>query len=76
MENLFSAIRKKINGIIWTLAVTGIFLLILAILIVWTDFVLRLVIGLLVIVIAYTFFYAAYKLKSMKDEVERFLRLK
>ena len=64
---------KKVNGIIWTLIANGVILLILAVLIVWTDFMLRLIFGLIAIVIAYVFFYAAYKVHSAKKEVEKYL---
>jgi len=74
MKNLFSAIEKKLNGIIWTLILTGLFLLILGVLIVWTDFVVRLLIGLLVIVVAYVFFYGGIKAWGVKREVEKFLK--
>lgn len=74
MKSFFSAVNKKINGIIWHLVSSGIFLLILGILIVWTDFILRLLIGLLVIVMAYVLFYGAYKVWSFKKEIEGFLK--
>jgi len=74
MHNLFKKIKKKVNGIIWTLTSTGIVLLLLGVLIVWTDFVMRLVVGLLVIVIAYVFFYGAYKIWALKKEVEKHLK--
>jgi len=74
MKNFFSAINKKINGIIWTLASTGVFLLIMGVLIVWTDFVLRLLIGLLVIAVAYVFFYGAYKVWALKGEIDKYLK--
>lgn len=75
MENLFKKVKKKINGLIFTLVSTGIILLMLAILIVWTDFVLRLVMGMLVIVISYTFFYGAYKIWALKREIEKHFKL-
>ncbi len=75
MHNLFAEINKKINGLIWSLFSTGAIILVLAILIVWTDFMLRLVVGLLVLVISYAFFYIAFKLwtvkKSIRDYFER-----
>lgn len=71
MENLFRKINKKINGFIWSLVSTGIILTLLAILIVWTDFVLRLVFGLFVLVVAYTFLYSGYKLWTLKKEIEK-----
>lgn len=76
MKNLLDFATNKINGIIWTLIGNGIFLLILGVLIVWTDFMLRLVMGLMALVVAYVFFYAAYKVWSLKKEVEKVLTLK
>ncbi|MFH1522772.1 MAG: hypothetical protein ABIE43_03050 [Patescibacteria group bacterium] len=76
MKNFFAIINKKVNGVIWTLVSTGIFLLILGVLIVWTDFLLRLIIGLFVVIVAYVFFYLAYKIRSFKNDIEKSLRLK
>ena len=74
MENPFKVIEKKINGFIWTLAINGVVLLLLGILIVWTDFMLRLVMGVLVIVVAYVFFYSAYKVWSFKKDFDKYLK--
>ncbi|MDD5032359.1 MAG: hypothetical protein PHR36_04985 [Patescibacteria group bacterium] len=74
MENPLKAIEKKINGFIWTLVINGVVLLLLGILIVWTDFMLRLVMGILVIVVAYVFFYSAYKVWSFKKDAEKYLK--
>ncbi len=74
MKNLFSAINKKISGFIWSFIGTGFFLLILGVLIVWTDFVLRLLIGLLVIALAYAFFYGAYKAWTLKGEINKHIK--
>lgn len=75
MQYFLKKLKKKINGFIITLISTGVILSILAVLIVWTDFVLRLVIGLLVVVIAYTFFYAAYKIWTLKKEIEKYFKI-
>ena len=75
MINLFKAIKKKINGFIWTLFSTGLVLLMLAVLIVWTNFMLRLIMGLLIMVVAYVFFYAAYKVWALKKEIEKHFKL-
>ncbi|MEA3463484.1 MAG: hypothetical protein U9R14_00130 [Patescibacteria group bacterium] len=75
MQTFLKLIKKKINGAIWTLISTGVILLLLGILIVWTDFILRLIIGLLVIIIAYVFFYGAYKIWALKKEVEKYFKL-
>ena len=74
MQNLFKTISRKINGAIIHFMATGVILVIAAVLIVWTDFFLRLVIGLLVIIVAYSFFYLAYKTWWLKREIEKYLK--
>lgn len=76
MSKLIKAIQKKVNDFVITLISTGIILLLLGILIVWTDFVLRLVMGLLVLVVAYVFFYMAYKIWALKKEIEKHFKIK
>jgi hypothetical protein len=75
MENLFKQIKAKINGAIIHFIVSGLILVMAAVLIVWTDFFLRLVIGLLVIIVAYMFFYLAYKTWWLKREIEKYFKL-
>ncbi|MCK4553412.1 hypothetical protein KAU19_00415 [Candidatus Parcubacteria bacterium] len=74
MKTFLKQTKRKINGVIWTLISTGIILLLLGVLIVWYDFVLRLIIGLVVIVVAYVFFYVAYKIWALKKEVEKYFK--
>ncbi|KKS33339.1 MAG: hypothetical protein UU95_C0035G0007 [Parcubacteria group bacterium GW2011_GWC2_42_12] len=75
MQNLIKKIKRKINWAIINLVSTGLVLVFLGILIVWTDFVLRLVIGLFVIIVAYAFFHLAYKIWWIKREVEKYFKL-
>ncbi|MDD5071764.1 MAG: hypothetical protein PHQ42_03445 [Patescibacteria group bacterium] len=75
MGNPLKVIEKKTNGFIWTLIVNGVVLVLLGILIVWTDFMLRLVIGVLVLVLAYVFFYGAYKIWAFKKDIEDYLKI-
>ena len=53
----------------------GLILVLLAILIVWTDFVLKLVIGLFVLIVAYAFFHLAYRIWWIKREVEKYFKV-
>lgn len=76
MKNLFLVINNKINGIVWTLISTGIFILMLGVLIVWTNFLLRLLVGLIVIVVAYVFFYFAYRILLFKKEIKKIIKRK
>lgn len=75
MKKLIEKIQKKINSVIWSLAISGVVLLMLAVLVVWSQFLLQLAVGLFIVVIAYMFFYAAYKLWSLKREVEKHFKL-
>lgn len=75
MKTFITQIKRKINGVVWTLIGTGIILLLLGVLIAWYNFVLRLIIGLVVIVVAYAFFYVAYKIWALKKEVEKYFKL-
>lgn len=75
MINLFRQINKKINGLIWSLVSTGVVMVLLAILIVWTDFMLRLVFGLFVLVIAWVFLYIGYKVWTFKKDIEKHFKL-
>lgn len=75
MLNLLNNIKNKVNHLIFSFIFTGIILIMLAILIVWTDFILKLVIGLFVLVVAYSFIYTGYKLWLIKKEVENHFKL-
>jgi len=75
MKNLIQSLKRKANRLILGLAINGAILVLLAILIVWTDFMLKLVIGLLVLVIAFAFFQGAWKIYSIKKELEKFFKL-
>lgn len=76
MVNLFKSISHKLNGLIWSLASTGFITLLLSILVVWTNFMVRLVVGLLILLVAYVFIYAAYKLWCLKRAIEQYFKLK
>ena len=74
MKLFITQIKRRVNSIIRTLISMGIILLLLGVLIVWYDFVLRLVIGMVVIVIAYVFLYGAYKIWVLKKEIEKYFK--
>jgi hypothetical protein len=76
MSKILKTIEKKVNGLIWTFIATGIILILLSILVVWTDFMLRLTCGLIILVVAYTFIYAGYKLWDFKKVVLESLKIK
>lgn len=73
MKDLIHHFNKKVDGIIWHLISTGVVLLLLAVLIVWTDFMVKLAVGLFVLVVAYMFFYFGYRLWAFKQEIKKYL---
>jgi hypothetical protein len=74
MENLFKKINHKINSLIWSLFSSGILLLLMAILIVWTDFLLRIICSLITLIVAYIFLVSAYKLWHLKNDITNHFR--
>lgn len=76
MLNLVKTVNKKINGVIFSLLSTGVVLMMLSVLIVWTDFMLRLVFGVFVLVVAYIFVYGAYKIWVIRKEIEKYFNIK
>ncbi len=75
MINLFTGIKNKLNGVIWSLLGTGTLMLMLAVLVVWTDFMLRLVCGMFFLLIAYSFIYGAWKLYAIKKDIEKHFKI-
>ncbi len=75
MKKGIKLIKKRVNGIIWALVGNGILLLVLGVLAAWSTLFLKLIIGLVIIVIAFMFFYGAYKIWNIKREVERIFKI-
>jgi hypothetical protein len=74
MDKISTVVDKKLNRLAWVLVANGLILLVLAVLIVWTDFMLRLVMGLIAIIIAYVFIYSAYKLWHLKNILDKYIK--
>ncbi len=70
MENILAAAKRKLSDLMWVFIVNGMVMLILAMLIVWTDVVLRLLVGLIVLLVAYSLFYVAYKVHSVRKLID------
>ena len=67
-------IKRKVNHIITALILAGFVILILGAIIVWSDFMVRLVMGTFIVTVAYAFFYGAYKIWSIKKDVDKLLK--
>lgn len=72
MNELLKPITDKVSQVMWILIFNGLILVILAALITWSTFILQLLIGLVALVIAFSFFYGAYKMHSIKEILKKF----
>jgi len=63
---ILEPIKKKINEMMRLLIINGIILVLLAVLITWNVQLMQLILALIVLIVAYSFFYAAYKLWTLK----------
>ncbi len=70
MVNILDMARRKLAEIQRVFIVNGIIMLVLAVLIVWTNVVLQLLVGLMVLLIAYSLFYVAYKVHSIRKLID------
>jgi hypothetical protein len=73
MLKLINSLEKKVNTAIIAFLGNGIILFLLGTLVILTDFMVRVVVGILIFIISYTFLFGAYKLLSIKDEIKKYL---
>jgi len=66
MANLLEVSRRKLSEIQRVFIINGIIMLILAVLIVWTDVILKLLVGIFILLISYSLFYIAYKINTIR----------
>lgn len=76
MEKIIKAIRHKVNQVIWSLAIVGLLLLLLSFLTVWTDFMAKLVLGMVILLLAYAFLSTAYRLWRINQDLSNFWKIK
>lgn len=76
MTKLIKFVQKKINNLILCLSFVGVIMLMLAVLITWSEFLFRLLVGFSMCFIAFIFFMTAYKIYDFKREVEKHLKIK
>jgi len=75
MLKLISRVRKRINSIILSIIFTGIVFFLLGILIITTDLVLKLMVGLFVLALSYVCFHLAWKIRTIKKDIEKHFNL-
>ncbi|WKZ24728.1 MAG: hypothetical protein QY321_03885 [Patescibacteria group bacterium] len=70
MQNIITLIKQRLTDLMWIFIANGLFLLIMAVVVVWDTFLVRLLIGLIILLIAYSLFYVAYKIHSIRKMIE------
>jgi hypothetical protein len=74
MLKLIYSLEKKVNTVIFAFLANGVILFLLGTLIILTDFMVRVVVGVLIFIISYTFLFGAYKLWGLKEDVKKYLK--
>lgn len=64
-----SVIKGKLDALRWNFIIIGVVLLILAVLIVWTPILLRLLVALFVLLFSYCLFYVAHKIHVIRKHL-------
>lgn len=70
MQNFLSVVKTKLTSLMWTFIFVGVILLILAVLSVWTDLILRLLVGLMILLMSFSLFSVAHKIHSIRKHLE------
>lgn len=70
MVNFLELTRKKLADVQRVFIINGIIMLVLAVLIVWTNVVLQLLVGLMVLLVAYSLFYVAFKVRAIRKLID------
>lgn len=70
MPNIIEVIKTKLNHVMWMFIITGVVMLMLSVLTVWTDLVLRLLVGLFILLLALNLLSVALKIHSIKKHLQ------
>jgi uncharacterized membrane protein len=74
MINLIKKINQHINFFVFILVTSGIILLLLGLLMAWSELILRVTVAGETILIGYVFLHLAFRLNHMKNEVIKHLK--
>ncbi len=71
MKNFIKEVDDKLSHIIWALVFYGFVFMIIAVLIAFTSYLLQILVGLALLLLAYVLFYLAYKVSSIKKIISK-----
>lgn len=75
MSEIIKSIKFKLNGAAFTLISTAIALVLLAASVVWIPFMVNVIVGLLILIMAFVFAYLGAKFLSIKNDIEKIFKL-
>lgn len=76
MNHFLKKLRRKTDQLAWTMATTGVTMILLGILVVFFNFFTRLVFGFIIILLAMVFIYLADKFWWLKRELDLLFKIK
>lgn len=74
MQNPINTVTKKVNHLIAGFIAAGIIFFLLSILIFWTDFMVKAVVGITVLLLAVIFIYSGVKIWIIKNDIQKILK--
>jgi hypothetical protein len=75
MSEILKSIRLQLSGVAFTLISTAIALVLLASSIVWIPFMVNIIVGLLILIMAFIFGYLGIKFLTIKKDIEKIFKL-
>lgn len=75
MTEIMKSIKRKLNGIAFVLLSTSVALVLLAVTTVWVPMVVQVIVGLLILIMAFVLAYLGFKFLAIKKEIEKFFKL-
>lgn len=67
--------KRKVNGLIFAFLFSGLIFVFLGFLAVWSSVISQLILGTAMVILAAVFFYAGFRVWSLKREVEKYFKL-
>ena len=75
MSEIIKSIKFKLNSAAFTLISTAIVLVLLAATVVWVPFMVNVIVGLLILIMAFVFGYLGLKFISIRKDIEKIFKL-
>lgn len=75
MSEIIKSIKFKLTSAALTLISTSVALVLLAASVVWVQYMVQVVVGLLILIMAFIFAYLGFKFLGIKKDIEKILKM-